>query len=83
MNEERVQQYLDSTFKFLVDGSCPKPTKAKSRRILEKKWSHALEFITGKPNAPHRSNKSTRKEVAKLITNDEDQETTEVLQYPG
>ena len=66
MSEGRVQQYLDA-FDFLVNEVLPEAEDGKSTEILEKKWSHALEFITGKPNAPHRSNKSTRREVAKLV----------------
>ncbi|MCK1539816.1 MULTISPECIES: hypothetical protein [unclassified Bradyrhizobium] len=66
MNEGKVQQYLDA-FKFLVDEVLPEADESKVTEILEKKWSHALEFVKGKANAPHRSNKSTRKEVAKLI----------------
>lgn len=66
MSEGKIQQYLDA-FDFLVDEVLPEADEGNVTEILEKKWSHALEFIAGKPNAAHRSSKSTRKEVAKLI----------------
>lgn len=66
ITEGKVQQYLEA-FDYLVNEVLPEADEGKGIEILESKWSHALEFITAKENAPHRGNKTTRKEVAKLI----------------
>lgn len=66
MTEREIQHYLDA-YKFLVEEVLPQAGKGAGREILEKKWSHALEFVKGKRLEPIRKDPQKRHEVTKLI----------------
>jgi hypothetical protein len=72
MSERGVQQYLDA-YSFMLNEVLPEAlgkTDAEKQRILESKFSHALEFIKGKKLKSLREGKSSRKMVANLIANE-------------
>ncbi len=73
MTPLKVQQFLDA-YQFLLDEVLPEvgsDSKLNRQDILDKKFSHALEFISGKKHEPLRSDRSMRKTVATLIAKDQ------------
>ncbi len=72
MTKKQVEQYVEA-YEYLINEVLPEvPLNGKLDRqtILEKKFSHALEFVAGKKLQSVRDNADSRKNVAKLIAND-------------
>lgn len=73
MTKKKVEQYVQA-YEYLVNEVLPEAQlngKVNRQAILEKKFSHALEFVTGKKLQQARENPETRKTVAKMIAQDE------------
>jgi hypothetical protein len=72
MTTKKVEQYVEA-YEYLINEVLPeavKGGKVDKLEILEKKFSHALEFITGKRLKLIREDRKARKSVAKLIAHD-------------
>ncbi len=66
MNPREIEQYIEA-YEFLVKEVMPAAGKGAGREILEKKFSHALEFVKGKRLESIRKDPKKRKEATKLI----------------
>ena len=72
MTKKKVEQYLEA-YEYLINEVLPEVEengKMDKQGILEKKFSHALEFVTGKKLQSVRDSPETRKSVAKMIAHD-------------
>ena len=72
MSTKQVEQYVQA-YEYLINEVLPEaPLNGKLDRqaILEKKFSHALEFVAGKKLQTVRDNPDSRKHVANMIAND-------------
>lgn len=72
LSVKKVEQYVEA-YEFLIKEVLPealKDGKVNKQEILEKKFSHALEFISGKKLQSIREDAKARKSVAKLIAHD-------------
>lgn len=73
MTKKKVEQYVQA-YEYLVNEVLPHAQlngKVNRQAILEKKFSHALEFVTGKKLEQVRESAESRKTVAKMIAQDE------------
>ena len=66
MSKKEVEQYIDA-YDYLVKEVLPKANGSAGMEILEKKFSHALEFIKNKKLAKLRADPKVRAKVATLI----------------
>ena len=72
MTKKKVEQYVEA-YEYLINEVLPeaeKNGKLDRQAILEKKFSHALEFISGKKLQSVRDNPESRKNVATMIAQD-------------
>ena len=69
MSPREIQQYLDA-YSYLVDEVLPQAKNGAGTEILEKKFSHALEFVKHKNAKQLRENPMARKLLAKLLIDD-------------
>lgn len=66
MAAREVEQYIEA-YDYLVTEVLPHAENGKEREVLEKKWSHALEFVKRKGLSEYRKDPEVRKDVAKAI----------------
>lgn len=66
MAKGKVEQYLDA-YKYLVNEVLPHAETGQEREVLEKRFHHALEFVTRKNLAELRENPEVRQDLAKLL----------------
>jgi hypothetical protein len=72
MSKKKVEQYVEA-YEYLIKEvlpEVPKNGKLDRQSILEKKFSHALEFVAGKKLQSVRDDVDSRKNVATMIAND-------------
>jgi hypothetical protein len=69
MSKREVEQYLEA-YAYLVEEVLPHAGKGAGRQLLEKKWSHALEFVKNRKLGELREDPKVRKHVAKLLVQD-------------
>jgi len=69
MSERDVEYYLDA-YSYLVDEVLPQAADGKGTKVLETKFSHALEFVKRKNLSDLRKDKQVRKQLAELIVED-------------
>ena len=70
MEENEVQQNIDA-YEYLQNEVVQHAEEGMAVKILESKFSHALELFKGKKLAEIRENENLREDMAKLIANDE------------
>jgi len=73
MTKKKVEQYVQA-YEYLINEVLPEAQlngKVNRQAILEKKFHHALEFVTGKKLQQARESPETRKTVAKMIAQDQ------------
>jgi len=73
MTKKKVEQYLKA-YEYLIHEVLPEAVSAGTgdrQTIIEKKFSHALEFVAGKKLEEFRQDPEARKSVAKMIATDE------------
>jgi hypothetical protein len=69
MSKREVEQYLEA-YAYLVEEVLPHAGKLAGQQLLEKKWSHALEFVKSRKLGDLREDPKVRKHVAKLLVQD-------------
>jgi hypothetical protein len=66
MQPSKVEQYLEA-YKYLVNEVLPHAGTGQEREVLEKRFHHALEFVTRKNLAELREDPEVRQDLAKLL----------------
>jgi len=69
MSAKEIQYYLDA-YSYLVNEVLPQVKNGAGAEILEKKFSHALEFVKHKNTEQLRESPAARKVLAKLLIDD-------------
>jgi len=69
MTLKETKQYLEA-YDFLIDEVLPQVPAGDDAKFLDRRFSHALEFMKGKKLESHRADPEKRAAVAKLLVND-------------
>lgn len=70
MAPREVKQYIEA-YEYLVHEVLPHAEDGKEREVLEKKFSHALEFVKNKKLGDLREDQEVRQRVAKMMVKNE------------
>lgn len=69
MSEREVEQYMNA-YSYLIKEVLPRASDGRGAKILESKFSHALEFVKRKNLSDLREDRQVREQLADLIVED-------------